>query len=224
MDTTTSIEKAVNNFGYLEIKGFGINRSAYLFNELLLIEDSLEVLSFNDGFNWGYVGDAARQLAVAILYAYKKDKDFVRKHLETFTHAVIGQLSGGNFHVKFKIKEWLEQVDKVDGLPIHVYSFLQVKITENLFISKFLDFPNNGFRRGEFLAGTIEYQELEKCSELAILKAYYKKQTERKHPTNSEEKISLELGFVDGTWIYTGGMGSGLDKGTKSHKHGSIVW
>jgi len=91
----------------IELKGDWESKRVFVDNIELLPDESLKVIRHSpDGFNWGYRGSGAAQLALAIcLKCFKKD--VALKYYEKFKNDWIATRPQGDFAMTIPIGEWI---------------------------------------------------------------------------------------------------------------------
>ncbi len=136
----------------IEIVGQGVTRHVWVDGDLLEGND----------YNWGYTGSQPLNLSKAILSKFFNSEE-VQKYAIPFQNLIIRFLPS-KLRVKVKLKKWVEAYDG-RLTKTHAFDFIQVGITHNLFISKFLDFPSLPYKEATFSNGTIEYDLLKKLRE-----------------------------------------------------------
>lgn len=94
----------------IELVGYAVSRAVYLAGFFLSPRYSQKIKNHSeDGFNWGYNGASPNQLALAILVEYFTPKKALEIY-KSFTQAFIQNIKYNNFHVKIKLKYYIERL------------------------------------------------------------------------------------------------------------------
>ena len=84
----------------------------------LSLEKSLKIADHSpDGFQWGYSGSGAAQLAAAILYEITDDVELSRTYYELFKHDHVSQWEDTFEISEFEVRIWLSLVGAEIELP-----------------------------------------------------------------------------------------------------------
>jgi len=186
------------------LSGIGLTRSVFINGEEIKPPEGSK-------FDWGYVGDSTSNLAYEILCQEYGSACANVTHKE-FTQVVVACLPSGNFNAVINMQKWIDWHDNPSELKKHPFALMELNITENLKISKFLDLPNNDIKTANFKKGTIEYAELLKLEEynmLFELNRYYESKTTTMDINNTTRKVwaSLKKSTFENAYVYENGMG-----------------
>lgn len=204
--------------GIIKLTCIGLNRFVFIQGY-----DNTDNVCLNDDplhsqFDWGYVGDKVHNLSKAILtYCNLSTKNY-----ELFSKTILCILNPGNATVFVNIKEWVKAIEATEGLPTHPNSLVHVELSEGIVISKWLDFPYNGFKRAIFNTDTVEYQEWLKTPYKEDILAYIKESTKRLN--KDQKEVTMQLHFDSNALNLLDGLGNGLSEGTKVNAVKLIEW
>lgn len=192
----------------ITVAGIGTTRTVWIDGECLP----------NLPYNWGYTkGEGPTNLSKEILKRYFDVKE-VSELFSAFKGTVVGFIPDGSFNVKIELKKW---VMAYRGLltNIHAFDLMKICIAKDVYVSKFLDFPNHKIKSGHYSDKTIEYQLLKSLStsDMNLLNDYVENRTTRKQGFGeAAEDVSAELiyHFEEDYYQFKNGMGSHTSTGT----------
>lgn len=155
----------------ITIKGHGITRTVWV--------DGV-CLPNSEKYNWGYAkGELPLNLAKSILKLYF-EPEMILRYATAFKNSVIAFIPNENFTVKIRLKKWVSVYER-QSPACSAFDFIQIGLSTDLFIPKYLDFPNLPIATGNYANNTVEYDLLSAMTtgSMQIFEDYIKTRTFR---------------------------------------------
>ena len=191
------------------LKGHGVTRTVWVDEDCLPNSSS---------YNWGYSrGDSPYNLAKDILALFF-EPEIILRYVTAFKNSVVAFIPNENFTIKIHLKKWVQTYER-ELPPCSAFDFIEIGLSKDLFIPKYLDFPNLPIATGNYANNTLENKLLKNLSqmEMVTFEDYVKNRTLRQEGFGDNKKdvwATIHYSEPEDAFKYRDGLGLQHSTGT----------